>query len=98
MSPFNGKHVEQYFTVVLFVFHFTQFVILRNLSILDLGTVGSERVELGLPVGVMICSRNRYILCHTIGDLVSKEAVCCVHYLEFADNSHCSSPMLSSVL
>ena len=28
--------VEQYFTVVLFVFNFTQFVMLENLSIMDL--------------------------------------------------------------
>ena len=30
------KAVQQYFTVVLFVFNFTKFVILENLSILDL--------------------------------------------------------------
>ena len=33
---FNWKVVEQYFTLKLFVFHFTQFVILENLSTLDL--------------------------------------------------------------
>ena len=32
----HWKAVEQYFTVVLIVFQFTQFVILEHLSILDL--------------------------------------------------------------
>ena len=32
----HWKAVEQYFTVVLFVFNFTQSVIFENLSILDL--------------------------------------------------------------
>ena len=32
----DWKSVEQYFNVVLFVFQFSQFVILENLSIFDL--------------------------------------------------------------
>ena len=39
----HWKAVEQYFTVVLFVFlNFTQVVILNNLSIFDLGLSGMK--------------------------------------------------------
>ena len=40
----HWKAVEQYFTVVLFGFNFPQFVILENLSVLDLALAVSERV------------------------------------------------------
>ena len=57
----HWKAVEQHFTVVLF-FNFTQFVILENLSILDLALLGVKGYK-------------RY---QTIGGIVSKETVCCV--------------------
>ena len=38
----RGKAVEQYFNVVLFVF---QFYLFCHLSVLDFGTVRSERVK-----------------------------------------------------
>ena len=37
--------MEQYFTVELFVFNFTQFVILENLSILDLALLGVKGLK-----------------------------------------------------
>ena len=41
----HWKDVEQYFTVVLFIFQFSQFVILENLSILDLTLSGVKGLK-----------------------------------------------------
>ena len=42
----NWKAVEEYFTLMLLVFQFTQSVILQNLSVLDLALSGMKRLSI----------------------------------------------------
>ena len=62
----HWKAVEQYFTVVLSVFKFTQFVILENLSVMDLALSGVTGISPRIHIHIITVQAPGLGWCFTV--------------------------------